>query len=378
MSMLPPPGWYPDPSGTPATLRWWDGAAWVDATQPAYPQAGAPQPYDAPQDPYQQGPYPQGPYPQGPYQQDPQGPYQQDPQEQGAYGQGDDEQGGYQQAAYPQGAYEQATLIQPGYGQPHPYGQGWPEPAAGWGEFGPGDQRPRRVWPWLVAGGTGLLVVIVVAVVALFATGILGGAGPASPVAKPNPSDGDSHAQAGRDSPVVGRISDDRAHISYAKLGGKWARLQPGGEQGMADWTAGQYQVAQADYRDDADYVATCTSAPLPASVDYSGPGDLRQIATVIASRIEGAYYPKQHTRAEVGNKAVEVDGHQAWKLTFTLGFPQAEAKGWDFHGERVTVMVIDRGEGNLPPALFYFSLPDNLPLRGDIDAVVSSIKVTG
>jgi hypothetical protein len=31
----PPPGWYPDPDGTPGRLRWWDGVAWSQATRHA-------------------------------------------------------------------------------------------------------------------------------------------------------------------------------------------------------------------------------------------------------------------------------------------------------------------------------------------------------
>lgn len=38
-----PPGWYPDPSGTPGT-RFWDGQAWTDNVQPAAPPSGAPVP----------------------------------------------------------------------------------------------------------------------------------------------------------------------------------------------------------------------------------------------------------------------------------------------------------------------------------------------
>jgi hypothetical protein len=33
----PPPGWYPDPDGTPDMVRWWNGAGWSDVATPAGP-----------------------------------------------------------------------------------------------------------------------------------------------------------------------------------------------------------------------------------------------------------------------------------------------------------------------------------------------------
>jgi uncharacterized protein YxjI len=36
-----PAGWYPDPQGTPQTLRWWDGSQWTEHTHAAAPEAQA-------------------------------------------------------------------------------------------------------------------------------------------------------------------------------------------------------------------------------------------------------------------------------------------------------------------------------------------------
>lgn len=47
MPLSAPPGWYRDPSGTAAQLRWWDGATWTDHVAPD-PAETAPPPTAAP------------------------------------------------------------------------------------------------------------------------------------------------------------------------------------------------------------------------------------------------------------------------------------------------------------------------------------------
>jgi Protein of unknown function (DUF2510) len=35
--VVAPPGWYPDPDGTPGMVRWWNGSGWSDVATPAGP-----------------------------------------------------------------------------------------------------------------------------------------------------------------------------------------------------------------------------------------------------------------------------------------------------------------------------------------------------
>ncbi|NMN00674.1 hypothetical protein G1C96_1253 [Bifidobacterium sp. DSM 109958] len=159
------PGWYPDPSGDPDRLRWWDGEAWAEYYAPAPksrdddddddadnntdqadwqsdrpsapsdyghdydPAQGhgrhrAPQSQSQPQQPYAQtsgygSPYPQNDYAQNGY---PQNGYGQPPYAQPNYAQ-------YSQTAYAQTSYAQPQTPgpqQPGYApqsQPFPYAQ---------------------------------------------------------------------------------------------------------------------------------------------------------------------------------------------------------------------------------------------------------------
>ncbi|MGY1804788.1 DUF2510 domain-containing protein [Blastococcus sp. SYSU D00922] len=63
----PPPGWYPDPDGTPGLVRWWNGLTWSDVAIPSgpgvavrsspllAPPAPAPSPVPPPEEPSRGG-----------------------------------------------------------------------------------------------------------------------------------------------------------------------------------------------------------------------------------------------------------------------------------------------------------------------------------
>jgi uncharacterized protein DUF2510 len=42
------PGWYPDPDGAPALVRWWNGVGWTDVTTPAGPGVAVGRPFQPP------------------------------------------------------------------------------------------------------------------------------------------------------------------------------------------------------------------------------------------------------------------------------------------------------------------------------------------
>lgn len=112
----PSPGWYAD-QANPQLLRWWDGNAWTQHTQPN------------PQQP-QQPPAPQ------PQQQQPQQGYQQQPQQ------------GYQQPQYQQQSYAPQQQVQQQYAPQQGYQQQGYQQAAGFA-----GQQPQGMAPGAPAMG---------------------------------------------------------------------------------------------------------------------------------------------------------------------------------------------------------------------------------
>ncbi|WP_106399879.1 DUF2510 domain-containing protein [Actinocorallia populi] len=289
MSGQTPPGWYPDPYGTPGLQRWFDGTQWTQSTQPAG------QPTPAPWSPPEQGPG--------------------TPQPWQAHGQG---------------------------GTPQP----WTPPATP-GSVPPPRKGNQAVLLGLAGGGAVVVVLVIVAV--LLATGAFDsddpGPNPTRSTAFQPPNDNRS--------PVVGTITDSSSGLSWSQLGGEWtsSTIPTDNPYAKLGLVKGQVASVHKEYNGPGtDYVASAYSAELPTSVFYTN-GDLEPAAKSWFGLVRPAFYP-EHRTEDVSSRAYSVGGKKAWYYEARVSFPQAESKGWNFRTERAVIILVDR-PGDQPAGLF-------------------------
>lgn len=279
--------------------------------------------------------------------------------------------GGPPPSGQPYGAWPPSGQVQAPGGWPPggqggwpPGGQGgWPPPGQGtwqypepaWGAGASPDGRRRIRMALLIGSGVAAVVVILV-VVTLLASGIFGGTG----------------GKGGR-SPVAATITDTQGGISYAGLGGAWHRetISPAGGLASLGFDQGEVAVVMKNYDNGEPYVASAYSGVVPIGAT----GSLEATAKALLATLEPASYPP-HTRQDLSSASHPVDGHDGWLLKVRFDFPEAKARGWNFRSETAAMLVVDRGNGQ-QPAEFYVSIPDGHKQQGDLDLLLSSLKVS-
>jgi hypothetical protein len=314
-------GWYPDPGGVANLYRYWDGQAWSAATSPN-PQAPPPA----------QG-LVQGMQPGGGQGSSGQTPYGQ----QNAYG---------QQNPSGQNAYGQNASGQNAYGQGQP---------GAYASFQTAQQRKSPVGWWIAAAAL-LVVIIVVGVIAVRAIGgstgtTGGGPGQSSQDVCPTTSD-PSSAQPSADP------SDGRVHggpISYPRLGDPWSRPLTDERVPFGRDVQKQQVTDQADYDGTgSSWVSSILVAELMAGDGFYTP---EQGAQIVVRCILGKFYGNNPVTSDVQvNKAITVDGREAWLIESQLSF---DIPGLIAKGELLIVTVVNAGATS---GLYYASIPDTQP----------------
>lgn len=263
----------------------------------------------------------------------------------------------------------------PGYAPPAPaFPTAPPAPAF---PTAPVRRRGRRL-PWLV-GGASLAALVAAAVVVVF---VVRGGGDNEPAAPPLPSSaassragGGAAADPASRSAVIGRITDRGLGISYARLGPPWTPAT--GSWLRPDYfSAGQVSVVQAPFEQYESFNATSLSGSLrpDESVGYAGPRDLPVVGRRVTERILREHFNLPSRRTPISAGPYRVAGRPAWLDRFRLDFTDARARDWKFTADTVAILVLDLGDHR--PGLLWVSVPDTFPHQGDIDQVLTSVRV--
>jgi hypothetical protein len=231
------------------------------------------------------------------------------------------------------------------------------------GQPGAAAGRRKGGLAWLLALAAVLVVLVVVVVVSVQRVTGDGGAGsgvggqPSTPpcpeedngATEPQPGDGRVHA----------------GNLSYAQLGRPWSAPAP--ESGVAFGKGVLIQSVEIERSANRPWLAAVLLGQLVAGDGFFSPKDG---AAIVVRCVSGTFYGGSAvTRDDQIDRALTVDGHDAWVIESQLGF---EVPGIQAKSERLIVVVVDTGTGT--SGLFYASIPENAPqlLQPARDALAS------
>ena len=243
-------------------------------------------------------------------------------------------------------------------------------------------QRRRRLW---LIGGLTAGTAVAIAVIVLIANSMGGSPSttaadqtqvttPPSPTAVASPSVAASPSASA--TPPASVLSDGQSGLSYTQLGTPWQAGCPSGLSSAFPWTAGESAIAGQINSGQTTWYGEACSGPLPAQYNYTGPSDLENTATNVASTLGNAYYTAlDHTSAPVLSQPVSVSGHAGWEIEYQLSYTNAAAQDATWTTEEGAVVVADTGTGNTP-VVFFASVPNTLGAT-TVNSLVSSLQLT-
>jgi hypothetical protein len=246
--------------------------------------------------------------------------------------------------------------------------------------------RGRPIWLFALVGSVVVALVGVLAW-AFIAGPLASGGGDSSgnpPVAKPTTSSSGSGKSpsttkpqsigkrlptySGQASPVNGRVVDQAAALSLARLGGTW-RLDSRTQQIRTAYgfTTRQFVPAGTDSTGKAQF-AQVMSGPLSQKLaaKYTSPDKLAPVISTVAFQARLKFFPAGNKIVKTAQQRLSIGGR-----TGLLNAYQVTA------GETKTTMVVAALDtGGKLPAIVYMSVPDSKKnLRPDINTVFKSVK---
>jgi hypothetical protein len=195
------------------------------------------------------------------------------------------------------------------------------------------------------------------------------------------PASAAPHVSKGQPSPAASQpqVTDVASGLGYQLLAEPWRRDCPSTlNTPMFSWTAGENAVAGHVVIDGSTITwhGNACSGVLQQQFSYAGPAYLQATATSLLGALDPAYYAGvQHYISMQASSGIQVSGHQAWQIRFTVNYPGGTSQGMTWSSELGAVVVVDRGTGQ-EPAVFYVSVPVNLG-TGEVSTLVSSLQLS-
>ncbi|MQY05573.1 hypothetical protein [Actinomadura macrotermitis] len=171
----------------------------------------------------------------------------------------------------------------------------------------------------------------------------------------------------GKGSPVVGRVTDDDARISYAEFGGDWGKSRAvdphisGNDQEQRFDTEPKWQAAIVSGVVDSDLMD-----------HYTGRDRHRALATAVMDEAQKYDYDSGAGR-DVASQPITVGGRKGWVVVREIRFVKPGIRAKVDLGATV---IVDTGR--VRPAFITIEIPDtHKRLWPDINALIGSVRTT-
>lgn len=217
--------------------------------------------------------------------------------------------------------------------------------------------QPRSGRGWLIAGAA--IVVALVVVVAFIVRGVITSSDEVG--SDPGPgSDQQVCPPLDLQGPTENAVRDGRVYgglLSYPLLTQPWSPPAPENRipYGFNAWTQNIPVESYTSNGTAYGWVASVMIGELRAGDGFFSPEEGSGIVTTC---IVGSFYGDAKVeRNDTVNRAVQVDGHDAWLVETELSF---SIPGLVTEGEWLAVLIVDTGEGRA--SIFSASIPDTTP----------------
>jgi hypothetical protein len=172
---------------------------------------------------------------------------------------------------------------------------------------------------------------------------------------------------------ALGRISDARSGLSYARLAKPWALPPKKSPMTELGFSASQFAVTEKAAGQPKHW-GRLMSAQLGGAANgtYGGPGTERDAATQVAQMYEERMFGFRHKKRALASQPLNIGGHKGWLVSDYLTYHRP---GVQATGDVVTVAVVDTGRKT--PGILFMSVPNtSKKLWPDVNYVVRSLRV--